>query len=229
MAITLIRNRSLFQCLSTDTKPLDAAVGDILFESNTASDWEFDGTTWVKKNSGAVDSTTNARTTIEYEHHEIHSGSHYTVHGFLDIPGANDVLDFTWQMPNTTKWTHWIWEIDVDSGIAWYIYMDAVATNPLANTITPINSNHNFIASKPSATTMKYEIQVDLAAANADTAVGAATLVASGKIGDKQSGGNAGRSHEKVLKQGALYCLRAVATAAGYINFNMNWYEHTNK
>ena len=176
-----------------------------------------------------IDPSTHAITTIDYEHHEIHGRSHYVVHGFLDILGANDVLDFTWQMPDTTKEIHWVWEIETEKAITWYVYMDAVATNSLANTITPINSDHNYIVSKPSTTVMKYEIQADLTTANADTAIGSSTIVASGKIGDNKTGGNAGREHEKIMKRNSLYCLRALASAAGYINFNMNWYEHTRK
>ena len=176
-----------------------------------------------------IDPSTHAMATIEYEHHEIHGRSHYVVHGFLDISGANDVLDFTWQMPDTTKEIHWVWEIETEKAITWYVYMDAVATNSLANTITPINSDHNYIVSKPSTTVMKYEIQADLATANADTAIGSSTIVASGKIGDNKTGGNAGREHEKIMKRNSLYCFRALASAGGYINFNMNWYEHTRK
>ena len=174
-----------------------------------------------------IDPSTHAIVTIPYEHYEIHGGSHYNVHGFLDIPGANDVLDFTWQMPDTTKEIHWLWEIFTEKALAWYIYRDAVATNALANTMTPINSNHN--STNTSVTTLKYEIQVDLSAANTDTAIGAATLVASGKLGDNKSGGQVGRENESIMKRNSLYCLRAVASSAGYINFDMNWYEHTPK
>ena len=174
-----------------------------------------------------VDRTTNVLETIEYEHHEIHSGDHYTVHGFLDIPGANDVLDFTWQMPNTTKWIHWNWSIGFTKGITWYIYEGAVATNALANTITPINSNRN--SGNTSGTTMKYEVQADLDTANADTAVGSATIISSGKEGDNRTAGGASRSNEIIMKQNKLYCIRAIATAAFTINFDMQWYEHTNK
>ena len=39
----------------------------------------------------AIDSSTHAQTTIEYEHHEIHSRSHYNVHSFVDVwPGDAD-------------------------------------------------------------------------------------------------------------------------------------------
>ena len=77
---------------------------------------------------------------------------------------------------------------------------------------------------------MKYEVQTNLAAANADTDVSGATLIESGISGTgRLMGGNTGRNNEIILKQNTLYCLRATATAASYINFSMQWYEHTDK
>ena len=175
----------------------------------------------------SIDGATNTLQTIEYEHHEIHSGSHYFVVGYLDIPGANDVLDMTWQMPNTAKWIHWTWSIQTESAVLWQIYEGVVATNALANTMPIYNSNRN--SSNTSGTTLKYEIQADLATADADTAVGSATLLKSGKVGDNQTGGQAKRESEMVMKQNSLYLLRAQATGAGYINFEMEWYEHSDK
>ena len=34
---------------------------------------------------------------------------------------------------------------------------------------------------------------------------------------------------ELILDQNVLYCLRATASVAGFISFDMNWYEHTEK
>ena len=161
-----------------------------------------------------------------YEHHEIHAGSHYFVDGYADL-SINQVLDFTWLMPNTTKWIHWTWHLSCESETLYQVYEGATATNPLANTYTPVNSNRN--SANTSGTTMKYEIQANLAAANGDTSVAAATLIQSGIVGSGRDGGSANRSEEIILKQNTLYCLRATANAAGYINFTMNWYEHTAK
>lgn len=173
-----------------------------------------------------LDSSTHARTTIEYEHHEIHGGSHYFVVGYQDL-AINKVLDFTWLMPNTTKWIHWTWKISTESETNWLVYENVVATNPLANAVTPYNSNRN--SANTSGTTMKYELQADLATANADTAVGGATLIESGISGAGKDAGNELRSNEFIMKQNTLYCLRAIATTAGYINFKLEWYEHTDK
>jgi hypothetical protein len=131
-------------------------------------------------------------------------------------------------MPDTAKWIHWTWDIDTESETLWQVYEGATATNPLANEMTPLNNNRN--SANTSGTTMLYEIQNNLAAANADTDVSGATLIESGISGTGRKGlGLADRNRELVMKQNTLYCLRATATAAGYINFNMQWYEHTDK
>jgi len=173
-----------------------------------------------------IDASTNSLQVVDYEHHEIHSGSHYFACGYQDL-SMNNVLDFTWLMPNTTKWTHWTWEIDTESETLWQVYENVVATNPLANAITPYNSNRN--SGNTSGTTMKFEVQANLAGANADTDVSGGTLLCSGISGAGKDAGAAQRQHELILKQNTLYCLRATANSAGYINFKMHLYEHTNK
>jgi hypothetical protein len=75
---------------------------------------------------------------------------------------------------------------------------------------------------------MRYEVQANLEGANGDTNVSGATLIESGISGAGKNAGDAMRENELILKQNTLYCLRATATAAGYINFKMEWYEHTN-
>lgn len=175
----------------------------------------------------AMDRATYSFQTVDYAHHEIHSGSHFFVVGYQTLT-INQVLDFTWVMPNTTKWTHWIWDLYTESQTNWLIYEGAAITNALANAVTPLNSDRNNATA--SGTTMKFEVQANLTAANADTNVTGATLIKSGISGvGKGNSGVAGRDSEIILKANTIYCLRAIATAAGYVNFDMEWYEHINK
>ena len=173
-----------------------------------------------------IDASTHSLQTVEYEHHEIHSGSHYFVIGYQDLANGNG-LDFTWQMPASAVWTHWNWRINTESEVQWFVYENVTATNPLDNAITPYNSNRN--SGNTSGTTMKWELQANIGAANADTAVGAATLLESGMSGAGKDAGNSVRSNELILDSGVLYGLRAIANAAGYVNFDMQWYEHQDK
>jgi len=164
---------------------------------------------------------------IRYEHHEVHEGAHYFTQGY-QVLTQDQVLDFTWLMPNTTKWIHWTWELDVEAETLWHVYENATASNPLDNTITPFNNNRN--SGNSSGTVLKYEVQADIDAANTDTAIGGATLLSEGIAGaGKKAGGSTKRSNELIMDQNILYCLRVVATEAGYINFDMEWYEHTSK
>ena len=176
--------------------------------------------------NSSMDAATGALQIVAYEHHEIHGGSHYFVRGYQDL-AINNVLDFTWQMPNTTKWIHWTWSIETESETNWLVYENAVATTDLANVVTARNNNRN--SSNTSGTTMRFELQTSLANANADTDVTGATLLESGIVGAGRNAGQTLRGNEMIMKQNTLYCLRAIATAAGYINFVMDWYEHTNK
>ena len=171
-----------------------------------------------------LDDATDAIMTVGYEHHEIHSGSHYFVVGYQDL-SINNVLQFTWQMPNTTKWTHWSWSISTESETLWQVYEGATINNALANAITPLNSNRN--SANTSGTTMRYEVHSNLAGADTDVTISAGDLMESGISGAGRDAGNAKRNNEIVLKQNELYVLRATATAAGFVNFNMQWYEHT--
>lgn len=173
-----------------------------------------------------IDEITRGLITVSQEHHEAHEGDHYCAVGVQNL-SINQVLDFTWMMPNTTKWTHWTWKIDTESETLWQVYEAAVETNPLANTFTPCNNDRN--SANTSGTTLLWEVQSNLAAANADTDVTGATLLETGISGAGKDSGSADRSHEMILKQNTLYCLRATASSAGYINFSMQWYEHTGK
>ena len=60
----------------------------------------------------------------------------------------------------------------------------------------------------------------------ADTAVAGATIIAHGIAGSKGDAGFSERTSELMMKNDTIYCLRAVANAAGYVNFHMTWYEH---
>lgn len=172
-----------------------------------------------------IDSATRSLQVVSYEHHEIHSGSHFFQSGYQDL-AINNVLDFTLQTPNTTKWIHFTFQIETEAETNWFIYEGATATNPLANALTPLNNNRN--SATASGATLKYELQTSLANANADTDVSGATILDSGISGaGKLSGGSATRDNEIILKQNTLYCFRAIAITAGYINFDMEWYEHT--
>ena len=172
-----------------------------------------------------VDIATMCLCSVDYEHHEIHGGSHYFVEDVADIP-INNVFDVQWTTPNTTKWAHFTFELNCEAETEWYIYEGATIVTP-GTAITPVNNNRN--SSNTSAATIASIANADVADANADTATAAAAQLAHGIVGAGRNGGVIGRNREIMLKQNTTYCMRAVAKAAGYVNFLMTWYEHTDK
>jgi hypothetical protein len=47
LTVQYVTNSKKYQCLSTDTKPLDLVVGDEMFETDTAITYKFDGKDWA--------------------------------------------------------------------------------------------------------------------------------------------------------------------------------------
>ncbi len=172
-----------------------------------------------------IDSSTHSLQIVDYEHHEIHGGSHYFSQDVENL-SINDVFDMQFTTPNTTKWCHFTFNLDCESETEWYIY-EGVTINVAGTTITPRNNNRN--DSDSSTMTVAGITNTSVANANSDTDVSGATTLAHGIIGSGRSGGNNTREKEIVLKQNTIYCFRAIASAAGYVSFNAQWYEHTDK
>ena len=66
-----------------------------------------------------IDASTHSIQTIEYEHHEVHSGSSYFTEGHTTLgDGDPDPVNFyaSFQTPDNAKWGHFIWSV-TSSGI----------------------------------------------------------------------------------------------------------------
>ena len=172
-----------------------------------------------------LDSSSFATEVISYEHHEIHGGSHYFIGDVADL-AINNVFDVQWTTPNTTQWAHFTFELGCENETEWYIY-EGATINTAGTALTARNNDRNS-ANTSNATIASIE-NISVANANADTAVAGATQIIHGICGSGRSGGVDSRQKEIILKQNTIYCMRAIANAAGYINFMMEWYEHQNK
>jgi len=164
-----------------------------------------------------VDASTESQITISYEHHELHSGTHFTFCKYSDV-GLDGTLEIVVTTPDTTKWGHWTFVIDVTQTTVIDIYEGS--TNIVGETsITPINNNRNHINTS-TATII-----------SGPTSITAGTLLPlSKKLGANKTGGFDSRDREIILKQGMSYLLRATSKAASNtINFCANFYEHTDR
>ena len=172
-----------------------------------------------------LDASTHTLQVINYNHHEIHAGSHYFVEDVADLT-IDDVFDVQWISPDSTKWSHFTFVLSCESETEWYIY-EGVSISVTGTALTPRNNNRN---SGNTSNVVMYSISnTSEANANSDTPTAGATAIAHGIVGAGRDGGVGDRTREIVFEQATIYCLRAIANTAGYINFLMKWYEHTDK
>jgi hypothetical protein len=178
-----------------------------------------------------IDNSTWALNVIDYDHHEIHGGSAYCVHKWVDVP-ADDVLDVRWVTPNTTKWSHMVISLSAESEFHVSLLRGITITNPGTN-ISVINQNHNS-DNTTGMTAFDYIINTNITNANADTNV-TGVLDAdphSWILGSGRSiGGETESRDEMLLRQNTGYALRLENQSANsrWVQLNFCWYEHTNK
>ena len=172
-----------------------------------------------------IDGSTETLQMIEYEHHEIHSGSHFFVHGVVDL-SINEVYDIRITTQNTSKEAHFLYHILTDSKTDIYMY-EGVQIAAAGTNIPIYNNNRNL----PTNSILLFSgiLNTSTALANEDTLLAGSTAITHRKSGDGKEGGVVDRSDELILKRGTVYCKRFIATAAGYINWKFQWYEHTPK
>lgn len=169
-----------------------------------------------------LDSATHSIQTIEYEHHEIHAGSHFEITNLVDL-AINAVRDIRIVTQNTTKWAHLLFEVSVESETDVILY-EGVTISAAGTGITPTNNDRNSLTA--SVMTVTYEDNASVANADTDTPTAGATVIYRTVLG---AGKNAGADKEFILKQNTAYSLRFIANTAGYVNYNLEWYEHINK
>lgn len=168
------------------------------------------------KKSDYSEKTTNALIAMEYEHTEIHDGSHYFIAGFETV-GLSAEIDFVLTTPNTQKWAHLLFWIQSTKGFSLEMYEGAssvVAGTP----ITPRNNNRNF----PDSSVI--EVIKD------PTSITVGTKIAEWSAGSNLRAGFVERTKEIILKQNTIYLFRITSLdATNLITWDSNWYEHLNK
>lgn len=165
-----------------------------------------------------IDASTNTMQTIDYEHHEIHAGDSYTASYKADIGnGAN--LDLLIVTPDTAKYAHLTYELDVEAETDVMIYEGAIATAGAA--VVAYNRNRNSANA------------AGLVVTSTPTAITAGTtVIRSYHFGaGKSFGGGARAVREFVLKRNTKYLFRLTnaTTSNNYMAVKLDWYEHTDQ
>lgn len=176
-----------------------------------------------------IDASTNSLQTVDYAHHEVHAGSSYILRSFVDL-SINNVADFRITTANTTKWIHMIIGFTTEAETESILYEGAVIS--VAGTAaTPRNRNRNHNAGSPDQSTLTVDFisNTSLSLANDDTDVTGAVTLVDAMTGSGKEGGTTRGTNEFILKQNTIYCGRFIAESAGWISFDLEWYEHTDK
>lgn len=169
-----------------------------------------------------VDNSTHSLQTVDYSHHEIHSGSHYYIQGFLQLDDGDDFF-VKMTTPDSAKWSHFLFNIKSTGICTSYLDEGAVGGMTGGVSMTPLNNNRN-------STNTSNMIIVSNVTDSADYAVRLENDMW-GADGFKENiGGGSGRDDELVLKRNTTY-LRTFVSGAddNIIQFKASWYEHTDK
>jgi hypothetical protein len=165
----------------------------------------------------SVDDSTETLQTIEYEHHEIHSGSHYYICGYDSFTNGQ-VVDFTVVVPNVTKWPHMTFSLEGSGALSIEIH-EGATVDTTGTAVTAYNNNRN------SDNTSNLTIRTG------DAFTSEGTLIYSQYKGANKQAGFIERDRELVLKQNTTYIFRITneTALANIITWCAEWYEHTDK
>lgn len=197
------------------------------------------GTTWT--NSNPVDLNTHAIYTMDYEHHEIHAGSSFTIFYALTTAATNGHRTGIYIKTPVTQEVHMVATFSCSTAATATI-LEAPATfddNEGTHTTAILNRNrastatsairNNATAQAAGYITTLTEAQIAAINLTGGTTLHTYPLVAG--AGPKPDGGAARGEQEWVLKKNTEYVFYITNTAASANNhlIMLDWYEHTYK
>ena len=175
----------------------------------------------------SVDHATNTLMVVEYEHHEIHSGSSYRAGVKNDALGNTNTLSIDFKTPANGKQLHLVLHVTTENA-AEVIFYEDVEISSNGSAITPRNANRNF----GDGSSTQFMFKDSTLVTTNTTILGDRYIGVEGaKSKDPSYGGEASSRHEWVLKEDAWYSveLTSVAGSDQAVWIGLDWYEHTPK
>ena len=115
-----------------------------------------------------IDASTSSLQVIDYEHHEIHSGSTFEYSEALDRT-VDHVYDIVLATPNTAEWSHLTFTVDVENETEVWLYEDPNVVTP-GTAVTELNANRNSAHTNTTAITVITNTTLANAEADNETA-----------------------------------------------------------
>ena len=168
-----------------------------------------------------LDAVTEAIMTVSYAHHETHAGSHFNYRDSYAL-AKNAVQEHLIITPNTTSWAHMIFGVAASGGQVDVEIFEGTITSANGSVEPVMNRNRNSLNAN---TTLLYD---------SPTVTSDGTRISKQTFGvdDKKSAGGGSRDSEEImLKQNTKYLFRVTEmnVADAVINFDFDWYEHTDR
>ena len=183
-----------------------------------------------------IEKETGAVKTIDYAHHEIHGGSHFTaMHGVADIGDATspaDMITLTFTTANTTKWPHMILLFQCVGGALCTVREGGSGGADPTGTVTCFNNNRNSgkVSGIKDIAGAVGKMSYDATADTGGTLIVNEYISGASTNQNKAGGGaEAGARYEWILKQNTRYQVSITSTATVAASIVLHWYEHTNK
>jgi hypothetical protein len=183
-----------------------------------------------------TDVDTGAQAIIDYSHHEVHSGRHFSlVYSVPDIGAMttpNDTITLSWTTPNAERQMHMIFEM-ICTGGSRVRFIEGKTGGGSTPTGTLQAYNNNRGSSNASGI-------LDVAGANASKVSYDATLFTGGTslIDEYLTGTGQGQTfpssgsrgdNEWLLAKNTLYQLSILETGNVPATIKMSWYEHISR
>lgn len=167
-----------------------------------------------------LDKATNTLQVLDYEHHEIHAGSHFIFYDYdADVDTAAPKY-YRLTTPNTTKWVHMKFGLQSEGAGTWQLFENPTV-NAAGTTATAINNNRN------SLTAAGLTVAFD-ATSTADGTQIKVWRTGTGTTGPSRAGTESRSAVELILKQNEDYFLKFTPDADNAkTKVEMYWYEHT--
>lgn len=167
-----------------------------------------------------LDKATNTLQTIDYAHHEIHSGSHFFYFDYDNDVDTGTPKYYRLTTPDTTKWIHLTITLYSEGSGTWQFFENPTV-NAAGTAATVFNSNRN------SATAATLVVAYD-ATSTADGTLLKVWRTGSGTNAPSRVGGESRAETEIILKQNEDYFIKFTPDSNdARTKIELEWYEHT--
>jgi len=175
-----------------------------------------------------IDGSTETLMQLNYEHHEIHSGSMF--HAEANAAGGSGTkATITFKTPNSNKWAHVLFTARSNAASVMTIGEAATVTAASGTNYAPKNKNRNHATASV--------LIAEGSAGGAGNVTTGATVTSFGTeltsvqmgAGVKEGGETRGTG-EWVLRANTVYAFEVESQAASSeVNVELTWYEHTER